>query len=101
MTSCRCWAVLGSQVFGGFSIRDAGELRIKESEPHQHDVENLRAMGVEVEARDGLTIHKRTQLHGGVSTRMGSPHTPWLCGRRTRREANPKSWGGMCAGFLP
>lgn len=58
-------AVLGTQVMGGFSIRDAKELRVKESDRISATVENLRAMGVEVEEHeDGLTIPERTQLRG-------------------------------------
>ena len=56
-------AVLGTQVLGGFSIRDAKELRVKESDRIRAVVENLRAMGVEVEEHeDGLTIPRRTRL---------------------------------------
>jgi 3-phosphoshikimate 1-carboxyvinyltransferase len=58
-------AVLGSQVLGGISIRDARELRVKESDRISATVENLRAMGAEVEEHDdGLTIAERTQLRG-------------------------------------
>lgn len=58
-------AVLGSQVLGGFSIRDASELRFKESDRISAVVENLRAMGVHVEEhKDGLTIPERTSLRG-------------------------------------
>jgi 3-phosphoshikimate 1-carboxyvinyltransferase len=58
-------AVLGSQVAGGISIRDAAELRVKESDRIHATVENLRAMGAEVEEHDdGLTIGKRTSLRG-------------------------------------
>ncbi|HKQ99282.1 MAG TPA: hypothetical protein VJT09_01340, partial [Pyrinomonadaceae bacterium] len=58
-------AVLGSQVLGGISIRDAGELRIKESDRISATVRNLRAMGAEVfEHEDGLTIAERTPLRG-------------------------------------
>jgi len=58
-------AVLGTQVTGGFSFRDAAELRVKESDRIVATVENLRAMGVEVEEhRDGLTIKRRTRLRG-------------------------------------
>jgi 3-phosphoshikimate 1-carboxyvinyltransferase len=58
-------AVLGSQVLGGISIRDAAELRVKESDRIRATVENLRAMGAEVEEHDdGLTIGQRTRLHG-------------------------------------
>ncbi|MDQ3818118.1 MAG: 3-phosphoshikimate 1-carboxyvinyltransferase, partial [Acidobacteriota bacterium] len=58
-------AVLGTQVLGGFSIRDAKELRVKESDRIRAVVENLRAMGVRVEEHDdGLTIPERTRLRG-------------------------------------
>jgi 3-phosphoshikimate 1-carboxyvinyltransferase len=58
-------AVLGSQVRGGFSIRDAAELRVKESDRISATVENLRAMGARVEEHeDGLTILERTKLRG-------------------------------------
>lgn len=58
-------AILGSQVIGGISIRNASELRIKESDRISAMVENLRAMGVEVEEHDdGLTIAERTHLRG-------------------------------------
>lgn len=58
-------AVLGSQVLGGISIRDAAELRVKESDRISTTVSNLRAMGVDVEEHeDGLTIRERTPLRG-------------------------------------
>jgi len=58
-------AVLGSQVLGGISIRDASELRFKESDRIRATVENLRAMGASVEEHeDGLTIPERTSLRG-------------------------------------
>jgi 3-phosphoshikimate 1-carboxyvinyltransferase len=58
-------AVLGSQVAGGVKIRDAAELRVKESDRIRATVENLRAMGVEVEEHnDGLTIPERRLLRG-------------------------------------
>jgi 3-phosphoshikimate 1-carboxyvinyltransferase len=58
-------AVLGTQVMGGVSIRDASELRLKETDRIKATVENLRAMGVEVEEHeDGLTTRRRTPLRG-------------------------------------
>ena len=64
-------AVLGSQVMGGISIRDAAELRVKESDRISSTVENLRAMGATVEEHDdGLTILERTRLRGArINTR--------------------------------
>ena len=58
-------AVLGSQVIGGIQIRDAAELRVKESDRIRATVENLRAMGAEgIEHEDGLTIPERANLRG-------------------------------------
>jgi len=52
-------AVYGSQLEGGFEIRDAKELRVKESDRIATVVENLRAMGAEVEEyEDGLRVSK-------------------------------------------
>jgi 3-phosphoshikimate 1-carboxyvinyltransferase len=60
-------AVLGSQVIGGLEIRDAAELRLKESDRLRATIENLRAMGTEIEEYDdGLKIMERTQLQGAT-----------------------------------
>ncbi|MEK6280629.1 MAG: 3-phosphoshikimate 1-carboxyvinyltransferase [Acidobacteriota bacterium] len=58
-------AVVGTQVPGGIVIRDAGELRIKESDRITATVRNLRAMGADVEEYDdGLAVAGPVQLHG-------------------------------------
>jgi 3-phosphoshikimate 1-carboxyvinyltransferase len=58
-------AVVGTQVAGGLTIRDAAELRLKETDRIAATVKNLRAMGAEVEEHeDGLTIPQRTPLRG-------------------------------------
>ena len=58
-------AVVGSQVEGGLEIRDARELRVKESDRISTTVENLRAMGAEVEEfGDGLRVGGPTPLRG-------------------------------------
>ena len=50
-------AVLGTQLTGGLEIRDAGELRFKESDRIMAVVTNLRQMGADVEERpDGMII---------------------------------------------
>ncbi|HYN25708.1 MAG TPA: hypothetical protein VES69_11775, partial [Pyrinomonadaceae bacterium] len=60
-------AVVGTQVPGGIVIRDAAELRRKESDRIDVTVKNLRAMGAEVEEfEDGLAVHGRTQLRGAM-----------------------------------
>jgi 3-phosphoshikimate 1-carboxyvinyltransferase len=58
-------AVVGSQVKGGIEIRDAAELRFKESDRLKTTAQNLRAMGADVtELPDGLRIASPTKLHG-------------------------------------
>ena len=58
-------AVVGSQIEGGIEIRDARELRVKESDRISTTVENLRAMGAQVEEfADGLRVNGPTKLRG-------------------------------------
>jgi len=58
-------AVIGSQIAGGIRIRDAAELRLKESDRLAATAQNLRAMGAEVEEfEDGLHVFGRTRLRG-------------------------------------
>lgn len=60
-------SVLATQSEEGMEIRDAGELRVKESDRIRSIVENLRAMGAQVEEfEDGLAIPGRQPLHGAV-----------------------------------
>ena len=60
-------AVIGSQIEGGIRIRDAGELRLKESDRLAATAVNLRAMGAEVEEfDDGLSVLGPTQLRGAL-----------------------------------
>jgi 3-phosphoshikimate 1-carboxyvinyltransferase len=58
-------AVVGSQLEGGIEIRNAGELRVKESDRIATTVAGLRAMGAEVEEfADGLRVSGPTRLRG-------------------------------------
>lgn len=58
-------AVVGSQLEGGLEIRNAGELRVKESDRITTTVAGLRAMGAEVEEfDDGLRVSGPTRLRG-------------------------------------
>jgi 3-phosphoshikimate 1-carboxyvinyltransferase len=58
-------AVVGSQIEGGIEIRDAAELRAKESDRIAATVRNLRAMGAEVEEfNDGLRVAGPAPLRG-------------------------------------
>jgi 3-phosphoshikimate 1-carboxyvinyltransferase len=65
-------AVVGTQVEGGLEIRDAGELRVKESDRIDATVRNLRAMGAEVEEfDDGLRVGGPTRLRGARLASFG------------------------------
>jgi len=58
-------AVLGTRVEGGLEIREARELRVKESDRISATVQNLRAMGAEVEEfEDGLRVGGPVGLRG-------------------------------------
>ncbi len=58
-------AVLATQTQEGLHIRDAGELRLKESNRIRSIVENLRAMGAAVEEyQDGMSIPGGQSLRG-------------------------------------
>jgi 3-phosphoshikimate 1-carboxyvinyltransferase len=57
-------AVLGTQLEGGLEVRDASELRVKESDRIASIVNNLRQMGAEVEEfEDGFRV-MRSNLKG-------------------------------------
>ena len=59
-------AVFGTQLEGGLEVRDASELRVKESDRIAAVVENLRRMGADVEEfPDGFRVG-RSQLKGAV-----------------------------------
>ncbi|HEU4710544.1 MAG TPA: 3-phosphoshikimate 1-carboxyvinyltransferase [Pyrinomonadaceae bacterium] len=58
-------AVTGTQIPGGIQIRDAEELRLKESDRLQATAENLRAMGADIEEfDDGIAVAGPTPLRG-------------------------------------
>ncbi len=58
-------AIVGSQVPGGIEIRDAAELRVKESDRIATTAAGLRAMGAEVEEfDDGLRVAGPAKLRG-------------------------------------
>lgn len=65
-------AVVGTQVPGGIQIRDAEELRLKESDRLQTTANNLRSMGADVdEFDDGLAVSGPTQLRGAAIDSYG------------------------------
>ena len=58
-------SVVGSQVEGGITIRDADELRFKESDRIAATCAGLQAMGAEVDVfHDGLRVSGPARLHG-------------------------------------
>jgi 3-phosphoshikimate 1-carboxyvinyltransferase len=58
-------AAIAPYTRGGIRIRDAQELRVKESDRISLVVQNLRAMGAEVtEHEDGMDVPGNQQLHG-------------------------------------
>jgi len=60
-------AAIGPYTSGGIRIRDAKELRVKESDRIALTVMNLRAMGAEVmEFEDGLDVPGGQTLHGAT-----------------------------------
>lgn len=65
-------AVLGSQLRGGLIIRDAAELRVKESDRIARIVENLQTMSaMVVEQPDGMIISGAQALHGARIATFG------------------------------
>jgi 3-phosphoshikimate 1-carboxyvinyltransferase len=65
-------AVLGAASEEGLTIRDASELRIKETDRISTVAENLRRMGVEAEELpDGLAIPGRQRFHAAELDSFG------------------------------
>ena len=65
-------ALVGSQVPGGIQIRDAEELRLKESDRLLATTENLRAMGANVEEfDDGIAVSGGAELRGATIDSFG------------------------------
>jgi 3-phosphoshikimate 1-carboxyvinyltransferase len=65
-------AVLGAATAEGLTVRDAGELRIKETDRIRTVVDNLRRMGVEAEELpDGMIIPGRQKFHAATLDSLG------------------------------
>jgi 3-phosphoshikimate 1-carboxyvinyltransferase len=72
-------AIVGTQI-GGIEIRDASELRYKESDRINGIVTNLRAMGAEVqEFSDGLAVDGPQVLHGARLDSFGDHRIAMAC----------------------
>ena len=64
--------VVGTQVPGGLIVKDAGELRVKETDRIAATVTNLRAMGATVgEFADGFSVHGPVRLNGATIQTFG------------------------------
>lgn len=73
-------AVVGTQIEGGLEIRDAAELRFKETDRIRAMVENLRRMNAEVEERaDGLRVMGRARLRGARLDACGDHRIAMAC----------------------
>ena len=60
-------AVAATQAHGTTIVRDARELRVKETDRIAATVEELRKLGAQIEARDdGFVVEGPVQLRGGV-----------------------------------
>ncbi len=65
-------AIVGTQISGGLEIRNARELRVKETDRLAATVQNLRAMGADVEEyEDGLAVAGPTRLRGALIDSYG------------------------------
>ena len=65
-------AILGTCSTGGFEVRGAGELRLKESDRIDAIARNLRAIGVRVEEfPDGLRVPGDQKIEGGTVSSCG------------------------------
>jgi 3-phosphoshikimate 1-carboxyvinyltransferase len=64
-------AVLGTQIAGGIEVRDAAELRVKESDRIAVVVENLRLMNADIEEFDDGFRVRRSPLRGARISAFG------------------------------
>ncbi|WP_186577798.1 3-phosphoshikimate 1-carboxyvinyltransferase [Aquibacillus kalidii] len=65
-------ALLATQAKGKTIIKDAEELRFKETDRIESVVHTLKALGAEIEAtQDGMIIHGNSKLHGATVTSYG------------------------------
>ena len=72
--------VVGTQIEGGLEIRDASELRVKETDRISAMVKNLRALGAKVEEyADGLRVEGRTRLGGARLESFGDHRIAMAC----------------------
>lgn len=74
-------AILGCFAEGTTIVRDASELRVKETDRARAVVEILGAMGANIEEReDGFAVHGPAQLHGAAIDAHGDHRMGMLAG---------------------
>ncbi|MBX3288214.1 MAG: 3-phosphoshikimate 1-carboxyvinyltransferase [Acidobacteria bacterium] len=64
-------AILGTQLEGGLEVRDAAELRVKETDRIDAVVKNLRKMGADIEEREDGFLVRRSLLQGAEVDSFG------------------------------
>ncbi len=65
-------SILGAVSEQGLTVRDAAELRVKETDRIETVASNLRALGIEIEtAQDGFHIRGKQTFHGGTVASHG------------------------------
>ncbi len=88
-------AVLGAASEQGLTVRDAAELRIKETDRVRTVVENLRRMGVDAEELpDGLVVPGRQQFRGAALDSYGDHRIAMAFAVAALRAAGPCSIAG-------
>ncbi|QYO66520.1 3-phosphoshikimate 1-carboxyvinyltransferase [Leptolyngbya sp. 7M] len=91
-------AVLGTKVAPGIEVRDASELRVKESDRIAGMVENLRKMGADIEEfPDGFRV-KHSRLFGARVDSFGDHRIAMACSVAALfAEGETKIGGAECA----
>lgn len=83
-------AVLGAVSEGGLTVRDAAELRVKETDRIETVAENLRRMGAEVDTyEDGFRVEGRQALTGAVVDSHGDHRIAMAAAVAALRAAGP------------
>ena len=86
---------------GGIEIRDARELRVKESDRIHAVARNLRAMGAQVEEHDdGLTIPGNQTLHGAEIDSLGDHRIAMAFAVAALRAEGPSTIKGANAAVI-
>ncbi|PHA03698.1 3-phosphoshikimate 1-carboxyvinyltransferase [Bacillus pseudomycoides] len=74
-------ALLATQAEGTTVIKDAEELKVKETNRIDTVVNELKKLGARIEAtEDGMIVHEKTQLHGNVVNSHGDHRIGMMLG---------------------